>query len=80
MQRGRAPQPPRAPRHAHASRGRERGARDADAQTEVALRAFVRGSVLLLIDDKQVDHLDAEVVLTPGSTVSFLQLVPLVGG
>lgn len=59
---------------------RERGARDAEAQTEVALRAFERGSVLLLVDDKQVDDLGAEVVLTPGSTVAFLQLVPLVGG
>lgn len=53
---------------------------DAAAQTAVALRAFERGHVLLLVDDRQVDELEDEVVLRPGSTVSFLKLVPLVGG
>ena len=61
---------------------RERAPRRVDpvAQTEVALRAFERGQVLLLVDDRQVDALDEEVVLRPGSSVSFLKLVPLVGG
>ena len=53
---------------------------DPQAQTKVALRAFERGNVLLLVDDRQVDDLDEEVVLRPDSTVSFLKLVPLVGG
>ncbi len=53
---------------------------DAAAQTEVALRAFERGSVLVLVDDRQVEELDDEIVLTPRSTVAFLKLVPLVGG
>jgi len=53
---------------------------DAEQQTETALRAFERGQILLLVDDRQVDELDHEVTLTPASTVIFLKLVALVGG
>jgi hypothetical protein len=53
---------------------------DPDRQTDVALRAFERGQVLLLVDDRQVEALDQEVTLGPGSSVTFLKLVPLVGG
>jgi hypothetical protein len=53
---------------------------DAERQIEVALRAFERGQILLLVDDRQVEQLDQQVTLHPGSTVSFLKLVPLVGG
>jgi hypothetical protein len=63
--------------------GERRGPRrsvDAERQTEVALNAFERGQILLLVDDRQVEQLDHEVTLGPGSTVTFLKLVPLVGG
>jgi hypothetical protein len=53
---------------------------DAERQTEVALRAFDRGHVLLLVDDRQVTELDHEVVLRPDTGLVFLKLVPLVGG
>jgi hypothetical protein len=53
---------------------------DAEAQTEIALRGFERGQILLLVDDRQVDDLDEVVRLQQGSTVTFLKLVPLVGG
>jgi hypothetical protein len=53
---------------------------DAGRQTEVALHAFERGQVLLLVDDRQVEELDQQVTLRPDSTVTFLKLVPLVGG
>jgi hypothetical protein len=53
---------------------------DPDRQTDVALRAFERGHVLLLVDDRQVEELEQEVTLGPGSSVTFLKLVPLVGG
>jgi hypothetical protein len=53
---------------------------DAGQQAEAAIRAFERGHVLVLVDDRQVEELDAEVTLRPGSTVAFLKLVPLVGG
>jgi hypothetical protein len=61
-------------------RGRRPRPVDADRQTEVALNAFERGQILLLVDDRQVEELDHEVTLRPGSTVTFLKLVPLVGG
>jgi hypothetical protein len=53
---------------------------DADEQAETAIRAFERGHVLLLVDDRQVEELEAEVTLRSGSEVAFLKLVPLVGG
>jgi hypothetical protein len=61
-------------------RGRRSRPVDAERQTEVALSAFERGQILLLVDDRQVEELDHEVTLGPGSTVTFLKLVPLVGG
>ena len=53
---------------------------DAERQTETAVKAFERGHVLVLVDDRQVTELDDELVLTPTTEVSFLKLVPLVGG
>jgi hypothetical protein len=53
---------------------------DAERQTAVALSAFERGQILLLVDDRQVDELDVRVTLREGSVVTFLKLVPLVGG
>jgi hypothetical protein len=53
---------------------------DWEAQYQRALEAFGRNGFLLLVDDQQVLDLDAEVVLRPDSTVTFLKLVPLVGG
>jgi hypothetical protein len=53
---------------------------DADKQTEIALAGFERGQILMLVDDRQVDDLDHVVTLREGSTVTFLKLVPLVGG
>jgi hypothetical protein len=63
------------------ARARGRGRRvDADAQTAVALRAFERGHILLLVDDRQVQDSEQTVTLRQGSSVTFLKLVPLVGG
>lgn len=53
---------------------------DAEEQAGVALDAFARGRFLLLVDDRQVTELDDEVLLHPGSAVTFLKLTPLVGG
>jgi hypothetical protein len=35
---------------------------------------------LLLVDDRQLTELDQEALLRPGSEVTFLRLLPLVGG
>jgi len=59
---------------------RDRARADAGKQTDVALAAFERGHVLVVVDDRQVETLDEQVTLRPGSVVTFLKLVPLVGG
>jgi hypothetical protein len=51
-----------------------------EAQYLKALKAFRANGFLLLVDDRQLDDLDEEVVLRPETSVSFLKLVPLVGG
>jgi hypothetical protein len=53
---------------------------DAAEQVKRALDAFRRNGFLLLVDDQQVDQLDAIVVLRPATVITFLKLVPLVGG
>ena len=53
---------------------------DPEARTEQALRAFAGNGFLLLVGDRQVTGLDDEVELRPGTEVTFLKLVPLVGG
>ena len=34
----------------------------------------------MLVDDRQVDELDEEIEIRPDTTVTFLKLVPLLGG
>jgi hypothetical protein len=53
---------------------------DWQAQYEKALEAFTRNGFLLLVDDHQLTELDEEVELRSGSEVTFLRLLPLVGG
>ena len=53
---------------------------DADRQVEVALKAFREGRFLVLLPDRQVETLEETVILNDGDEVSFLRMVPLVGG
>jgi hypothetical protein len=53
---------------------------DWKAQAELAFAAFEQNRVLVLIDDRQAESLDEEVVVRPGTQATFVQLVPLVGG
>lgn len=53
---------------------------DWEAQYEQAQAAFARRGFIVLVEDRQVDDLDALVTLRPGSEVTFLKLTPLVGG
>ena len=53
---------------------------DWEKQFEKALEAFEATRVLVLVDDRQVESLDEEIVLTPETQATFLRLVPLVGG
>jgi hypothetical protein len=49
-------------------------------QYDRALEAFEKKQVLVLMDDRQAESLDEEVVVGPKTTVTFLRLMPLVGG
>jgi hypothetical protein len=53
---------------------------DWKAQFERACEAFERNGFFLLVDDRQAEALDEEVVLRHDSRVGFVKLVPLVGG
>lgn len=53
---------------------------DAERQVELALAAFERNGFLVLVGDRQIEDLDEEIELSAGVEVTFLKLVPLVGG
>lgn len=53
---------------------------DWQEQFEQALRGFAANGFLLLVDDRQVEDLETEIVLRHDTNVTFLKLVPLVGG
>lgn len=53
---------------------------DPDKQVKAATEAFEKGSILLLVDDRQLDSLTDELGVTSTTEVVFLKLVPLVGG
>jgi hypothetical protein len=73
-------QPAHAERVLNGYRVRERRRLDKDAQCARALEAFRGNGFLLLVDDRQVDDPEQEIVLRPDTEVRFLKLVPLVGG
>jgi hypothetical protein len=58
----------------------QRRAIDADAQLAKAIGAFAGNQIIMLVDDRQVESLDDEIVVRPDTRVSFLRLTPLVGG
>ena len=53
---------------------------DWQPQFKTACDAFEANEVLILIDDQQAESLDEQITITPRTEVSFLKLVPLVGG
>lgn len=53
---------------------------DPTEQVTSAEAAFANNGFLMLVGDRQVEDLDEEIVVTPGLSVSFVKLVPLVGG
>jgi hypothetical protein len=53
---------------------------DPNRQYDRAVEAFGRNGFIVLVDDRQVDNLDAQVELRTGTEITFLRLVPLVGG
>ena len=61
---------------------RPKAGRDIDwrAQFDQACAAFDRNGFFVLVDDRQVESLDDELTLRPDTAVSFVKLMPLVGG
>jgi hypothetical protein len=53
---------------------------DWEQQYEKALQAFAGNGFLLFVGDKQLTELDDEIELRHDTEVTFLRLVPLVGG
>jgi hypothetical protein len=53
---------------------------DWEAQFQKAIDAFGRNGFLLFVDDRQLTGLDDEITLRHDTSVTFLRLVPLVGG
>jgi hypothetical protein len=53
---------------------------DWEAQAETAIQTFERNGFFVFVGDRQVDALDAELALADHDVVSFVRLVPLVGG
>jgi hypothetical protein len=73
-------QPSDAERSLNGFKMRSRRRIDPERQFELAKRAFYSNGFILLVDDRQVDELEDEIQIRPDTTVTFLKLVPLVGG
>ena len=53
---------------------------DAEEQVEIALSGFSTNKYFLLVDDRQVESLDELFGITERTKVTFLKLIPIVGG
>ncbi len=53
---------------------------DPEDQFAKTVEAFERNGFVVLVDNRQVEQLDARIALKPETMVTFLKLVPLVGG
>jgi hypothetical protein len=53
---------------------------DWQQQFDRALKAFHRNGFLVMVNGQQYDLLDAEIELSTDTQITFLRLVPLVGG
>ncbi|HMA08089.1 MAG TPA: hypothetical protein VKP68_09510, partial [Ramlibacter sp.] len=73
-------QPGDAERTTNGFRMREPRFIDPQDQFAQAIEAFDRNGFVVLVDDRQVERLDARIDLRADTLVTFLQLVPLVGG
>ena len=51
-----------------------------ETQYEKAIEAFEGNGFIVLVDDYQIESLETEIVFQPETSITFLKLVPLVGG
>lgn len=55
-------------------------ANDPEVQVEQALHGFDNNAFFVLIGNEQADRLDQEFTVGPATAVTFVKLIPLVGG
>lgn len=53
---------------------------DEKEQIKKALEAFESNGFVILVGDRQAEDLDQTIILQPENEITFLKLVPLVGG
>lgn len=53
---------------------------DTEAQVQVALRAFQENGFFIIVDDQQLEHLGDPIPVHDDLQVTFMKLMPLVGG
>lgn len=53
---------------------------DWQRQFERAVEGFEKNQILILINERQAESLDEEFTIEAGTSVTFLRLMPLVGG
>jgi len=53
---------------------------DGKEQYKKAVEAFERNGFIMLVDDLQIETLDEQIEIEPDMEVTFLKLIPLVGG
>lgn len=73
-------QPTEAERLLNGFKVKEKRKIDWQDQFEKAVQAFEHNGFVLIVNDRQMESLDQGMVLTDNSVVTFLKLVPLVGG
>jgi len=73
-------QPTDAERVLNGYRLRQKRMLDAGEQRAKAIQAFDRAGFFVLVDDRQVEGLEQEILVRPGTEVRFVKLVPLIGG
>jgi hypothetical protein len=73
-------QPTDAERVANGYRVKKARRIDWEEQFARALDAFGRNGFFVLVDDRQAESLDEEFLVTADTEVSFVKLLPLVGG
>ena len=73
-------QPGEAERTLNGFKLRKRRPLNWERQFEKALEAFRFFGFIILVDNHQVSELDEVIEIKPGTTITFLKLIPLVGG
>jgi hypothetical protein len=53
---------------------------DAQQQYKKAIESFEGNGFIMLVDDIQIETLDEQIEIEPNLSITFLKLVPLVGG